>query len=163
MIHLFCGYCNKHPKLWDEHLQYIQHAYNRAKHSSTQTLPFEACLGNFPGSPLYFIFGKDVAIDGHGDIEKARSFIEQVQLVHQGFQQQLEKIQGKYRSRHKKHQVDHKFQGSDEVWLHISKERLQGERRNLKPIRYGPFKILEKIGQHLQVGFAFIYEHLCCY
>ena len=37
MIHLLRGYCNKHPKLWDEHFHYIQHAYNRAKHSSIQT------------------------------------------------------------------------------------------------------------------------------
>jgi hypothetical protein len=22
------GYCNKHPKLWDEHIPYVQHAYN---------------------------------------------------------------------------------------------------------------------------------------
>jgi hypothetical protein len=28
MVHLLRGYCNKHPKLWDEHLHYIQHAYN---------------------------------------------------------------------------------------------------------------------------------------
>jgi len=25
VIHLLHGYCNKHPKLWDEHLHYIQH------------------------------------------------------------------------------------------------------------------------------------------
>jgi hypothetical protein len=34
----------------------------------------------------------------------------------------------------------------DQVWLYINKERLQGEGKKLKPIRYGPFKILEKIG-----------------
>ena len=32
------------------------------------------------------------------------------------------------------------------MWLHISKERMQGEGKKLKPIRYGPFEILEKIG-----------------
>ena len=26
VIHLLRGYCSKHPKLWDEHLCYIQHA-----------------------------------------------------------------------------------------------------------------------------------------
>ena len=35
MIQLLRGYCSKHPKLWDEHLFYMQHAYNSAKHSST--------------------------------------------------------------------------------------------------------------------------------
>ena len=38
VIHILRGYCSKHPKLWDEQLHYIQHAYNRAKHSATQTL-----------------------------------------------------------------------------------------------------------------------------
>ena len=50
--HIFRGYCSKHPMLWDEQLHYIQHAYNRAKHSSTQTSPFEVCFGYFPKSPL---------------------------------------------------------------------------------------------------------------
>jgi hypothetical protein len=28
VVHLLCAYCSKNPKLWDEHLHYIQHAYN---------------------------------------------------------------------------------------------------------------------------------------
>ena len=35
VVHLLRGYCNKHPNLWDEQIQYVQHAYNRAMHSST--------------------------------------------------------------------------------------------------------------------------------
>ena len=82
VIHILRGYCGKHPKLWDEQLHYIQHAYNRAKHSSTNTTPFEACIGYLPRSPLDFIFEKYVAIYGHSDIDKARNFIEKIQLVH---------------------------------------------------------------------------------
>ena len=44
VIHLLRGYCSKKLKLWDEHFHYIQRAYNWAKHSSTQTSAFEACL-----------------------------------------------------------------------------------------------------------------------
>ena len=47
-IHILKGYCNKHPKFWDEQLRYIQHAYIWAKHSSTNTLPFEACFCYLP-------------------------------------------------------------------------------------------------------------------
>jgi hypothetical protein len=148
VVHLLRGYCSKHPKLWDEHLHYIQHAYNRAKHSSTQTSPFEACFGYLPKSPLDFIFGKDIAIDGQYDIDRAEKFIEQIQLIHQMVQEQLEKSQAKYKTRHDKHRVDHSFQVGDEVWLYISKERLKGEGKKLKPIRYGPFKVLEKIGNN---------------
>jgi hypothetical protein len=87
----------KHPKFWDEHLHYFQHAYNRDKRSLTQTPPFEVCFGYFPKSPLDFIFGKDVAIDGHSDVDKAKKFIEKVHFVHQTVQEQLEKSQAKYK------------------------------------------------------------------
>jgi hypothetical protein len=46
------------------------------------------------------------------------------------------------------HRVDHQFKVGDQVWLYINKERLQGEGKKLKPIRYGPFKILDKIGSN---------------
>jgi len=46
------------------------------------------------------------------------------------------------------HRVYHQFKARDQVWLSISKDRLQGEGKKLKPIRYGPFKILEKIGSN---------------
>ena len=28
VVHLLCGYCNKHPKLQDDQIQYVQHAQN---------------------------------------------------------------------------------------------------------------------------------------
>jgi hypothetical protein len=58
----------------------------------------------------------------------------------------LEKSRAQYKARHDKHRVDHQFQVGDRVWLHINKERLKGEGKKLKPIRYGPFTILEKSG-----------------
>ena len=109
VIHLLRGYCSKHSKLWDEQLHSIQHAYNREKCSSTNTSPFEACFGYFPRSPLEFLFEKYVAIYGHSDIDKARKFIEKIQLVHHIVQEQLEKSQSNYKGRHAKHHVDHKF------------------------------------------------------
>jgi hypothetical protein len=42
----------------------------------------------------------------------------------------------------------HTFQFGDEIWLYISKEILKGEGEKLKPIRYGPFKIIDKIGNN---------------
>jgi hypothetical protein len=148
VVHILHGYCNKHPKLWDEHLHYIQHAYNQAKQSSTQASPFEACFGYLPKYPLDFIFGKEIVIDGQYDIDRAEKFIEQIQLVHRMVQEQLEKSQAKYKTRHDKHHVDHSFQVEDEFWLYIRKERHKGEGKKLKPIIYGPFKFLEKIGNN---------------
>ena len=44
--------------------------------------------------------------------------------------------------------MDHKIQEGDDVWLHIRKERMQGEGKYLKPIHYGPFKIINKVGNN---------------
>ena len=39
------------------------------------------------------------------------------------------------------------------VWLQISKERMQGEGKKLKPICYGPFKIIKQVGNNaFQLG-----------
>jgi hypothetical protein len=46
------------------------------------------------------------------------------------------------------HRVDHQLKVGDQVWLYYNNEILQGEGKKLKPIRYGPFKILDKIGSN---------------
>jgi len=63
-------------------------------------------------------------------------------------QEQLERSQAKYKARHDKHRIENSFQVGDHVWLYINKDRMQGEGKKLKPIRYGPYKILEKIGEN---------------
>ena len=68
---------------------------------------------------------KYIAIDGQYDIDRVEKFIEQIQSIHQMVQEQLEKSQAKYKTRHDKHRVDHSFQVGDEVWLYISKEKVK--------------------------------------
>jgi len=82
VIQLLRGYYSKHPKLWDEHLCYVQHAYNRPKHSSTHRSPFETCFCFIPRSPLDFVFHKDTMVDGHSVVDKEITFIEQIQEIH---------------------------------------------------------------------------------
>ena len=48
---------------------------------------------------LDFIFGKDIVIDGHYDIDMENKFIEKSQLVRQMVQEQLGKSQAKYKTR----------------------------------------------------------------
>ena len=62
--------------------------------------------------------------------------------------EQLESIQSKYKERHDKHWIDHHFHIGDRVWIHINKDRFQGEGRKLRPIRYGPFTILDQVGNN---------------
>jgi hypothetical protein len=144
MVLLLQGYCSKHPKLWDAYMPYVQHAYNRALHSSTPSSPFETCFRYLPKVPLDLMYGKYADVNEEQIEDRARKFIQRIQQIHQVVMEQLEKSQAQYKARHEKHMVDHKFQVGDWVWFHINKERLKGEGKKLKPIRYGPFTILEK-------------------
>ena len=83
----------------------MQHAYNHAKYSSTQRSAFGTCFGFIPKFPLDFIFRKDIAVDGHSDVDKETKFIEQIQEIHQAVQEQLEISQAKYKARHDMHRV----------------------------------------------------------
>jgi hypothetical protein len=35
------------------------------------------------------------------------------------------------------------------IWLQLNKERLQGHNKKIKDLRYGPFEILEKVGDNV--------------
>jgi hypothetical protein len=113
MVLLLQGYCNKHPKLWNEHIAYVQHAYNRALHSSTQCSHFETCFGYLPKVPLDLMYGRDVDSNEEINEDRAHNFIQSIQKVHQAFKEQLAKIQAQYKSQHDKQKVDHQFQVRD--------------------------------------------------
>jgi hypothetical protein len=107
MVLLLRGYCNKHPKLWDEQIPYVQHAYNRALHSSTRSSSFETCFGSLPKVPLKLMYGRDVDANEERTEDRARKFIYRIQQVHQAVREQLEKSQVQYKAQHDKHRVDH--------------------------------------------------------
>ena len=75
VVRLLRDYCGKHRKLWDEHLPYVQHSYNRAVQSSTQHSPFETCFGYLPRDPFDMVFGREDGSSGRNDKDKAQQFI----------------------------------------------------------------------------------------
>lgn len=94
------------------------------------------------------MFGEYDKVAEHDGANKLVTFIQRIQQIHEVMQDQLEKSQAKYKMHHDRHQDDHHFQVGDQVWLCISKDRLKSEGKKLKPIRYVPFKIVEKIGNN---------------
>ncbi|KAF5184174.1 Transposon ty3-i gag-pol polyprotein [Thalictrum thalictroides] len=151
VVHLLRGFHSKHPKTWDESLPYLQFAFSRAIHSSTPKSPFEVCLGYLPQSPFDMAFSLgDKEQTGKEEEEqgKAHRFLERISKIHGEVETQLKKSQAKYKTRHDKHRVEYIFKEGDRVWLHLGKERLKGEGKKLKPIRYGLFNILKKIGDN---------------
>jgi hypothetical protein len=65
------GYYSKHPKLRDEHIPYVQHAYNQSLHSSTQCSPFKTRFGNFLKFSLDLMYGRNV--DSNEEINEDRA------------------------------------------------------------------------------------------
>jgi len=68
------------------------------------------------------------------ETDKANSFIEHIQHIPQQIHDILEKSNAEYKQRHDQHQVPHKFQVSEKVWLHLQKERLTKAYRKLRPL-----------------------------
>ncbi|KAI5350963.1 hypothetical protein L3X38_003854 [Prunus dulcis] len=79
---------------------------------------------------------------------RAQKVPERVRKVHTEVEAQLKHSQQRYKARHDKHRVPCNFKEGDLVWLHHGKERLTGEGKQLKTIRYGPFKIIKQIGDN---------------
>jgi len=75
---LLQGYCNRHPKSWNDQLPYVQPMYNQVMYSFTQDSPVETCLGYLPKIPLDFLYGKDSK-----ERNAARKFIQRIQQVNQ--------------------------------------------------------------------------------
>jgi hypothetical protein len=109
MVLFLQGYCNKHPKVWDEQIPYVQLAYNRALHSSTQCPPFETCFEYLPKVPLDLVYGRDVDSNEERNEDRACKFIQRIQHVHQAVREQLEKSHAQNKAQHDKHRVDHQF------------------------------------------------------
>jgi hypothetical protein len=152
IVHILHMYNSKHPRTWEESLPYVQHSYKRALHSSTDHSPFQVGLGFQPLGPI------DVALplataqtDSSPDqsvVEKSTRFIEWIQHIRQHVEEILQKSNAKYKQRHEKHRVPHRFQVGDKVWLDLKKEHLTGPHQKLRPLRYGPYTITKAVGSN---------------
>ena len=150
MVHMLRGYNSRHPKTWDESLPYLQFAFNRSIHSSSGRSPFETCYGYLPPSPFDMVFSSGDSVEGKegSERQKAQKFLEKIASIHATVEATLKKSQARYKAKHDKHRVACNFGVGDMVWLKLGKEHLKGEGKKLKPLRYGPFRILEQIGDN---------------
>ncbi|GJX96113.1 transposon ty3-G gag-pol polyprotein [Tanacetum coccineum] len=151
VVHLLRGYNSKHPKTWDESVHFLQFAINHSIRSSTGKSPSEVCLGFLPQTLFDLEFTTDSMLapsNEVGEAGKAQRFINNIRKLHHEVEKQLRRSQQKYKECHDRHRVKGNFQEGDLVWLHLGKERLKGEGKKLKSIRYGPFRILKKVGEN---------------
>ena len=60
----------------------------------------------------------------------------------------LQWANAKVKAQHDKHHIPHYFQVGDQFWIHLKKYQFIGPYKNLNPLCYGPYIVLEKIGEN---------------
>jgi hypothetical protein len=83
-----------------------------------------------------------------GDALKVEKIVENIRQIHFQVQETLNKSQEKYKARHDHHRTEKTFRVGGRVWSLLNKERLEGLGKNIKALRYGPFEVLEKVGDN---------------
>ena len=100
LVQLLRGYNQKHLKIWDEKLIYIQHSYNKVVHTSIGKSAFETCFGYFPPSPLDFVYGQQEGVreDTSGEALKDGNFFDKIKHIHLQAQETLKMSQERYKA-----------------------------------------------------------------
>jgi hypothetical protein len=132
-------------KNWEDCLPFIEFAYNRSVHSTTDFSPFEIVYGFNPLTPLDLLplpVDEKTSLDGQ---KKA----EMVKKLHESVRQHIEKKNEQYATKANKGRRQVIFEPSDWVWVHIRKEIFPARRRSkLHPRGDGPFQVLTRINNN---------------
>jgi hypothetical protein len=149
LVHSLHTYFVKN-KQWDTYLHIIQHSYNRASHSSTGYSPFEVCLGFQPLAPseMPLMLSSEGSIHQQKEKISAQQYIQRIAHHHAQVTEALQASQARAKARHDKHITPLVFQPRDKVWLQLDKQRFKGQHHKLHPLRYGPYTVLERIGDN---------------
>jgi hypothetical protein len=133
---LLCTIIQKNLKNWEDCLSFIEFAYNRSVHSTTDFSPFEIVYGFNPLTPLELLplpVHERTSLDGQ---KKA----EMVKKLHESVWQHIEKKNEQYATKANKGRRQVIFEPGDWVWVHMRKERFLAHRRSkLHPRGDGPF------------------------
>jgi hypothetical protein len=132
-------------KNWEDCLPFIEFAYNRSVHSTTDFSPFEIVYGFNPLTPLDLLplpVDEKTSLDGQ---KKA----EMVKKLHESVRQHIEKKNEQYSTKANKGRRQVISEPGDWVWVHMRKERFSARRRSkLHPRGDGPFQVLARINNN---------------
>ena len=132
-------------KNWEDCLPFVEFAYNRSVHSTTDHSPFEIVYGFNPLTPLDLL---PIPISEKTNLDGARK-AETVKKLHERIHEQIEKRNKDYAYRANKGRRRVIFEPGDWVWVHMRKERSPEKRRSkLQPRGDGPFQVIERINDN---------------
>jgi hypothetical protein len=131
------------PKQWPKWLAWAEYWYNTNYHASLKTTPFEALYGRPP----------PILVKGDANlsaVEEVNRLTAERNAMLKELQEQLLKAQDSMRAQANKHRREVEYNEGDMVYLKIQPYKLRklAKRLNqkLSPRYYGPFEILQKIG-----------------
>ncbi|MCO5584257.1 hypothetical protein L7F22_038181 [Adiantum nelumboides] len=120
---------------WEEYLPLVEFAYNKAPHSVTGIIPFQAANGHTPLVPTNFDLQHKVAL--------TYQLVQQMQNILVQVRDKLVHVQQKYQKHANKHRRHAEFNEGDLVTSHRYKT-VKSVFPKLRPRFYGPFKIIKK-------------------
>jgi hypothetical protein len=132
----------KNIKMWEECLPHFEFAYNHSLHSTTKMCPFEIVYGLLPRAPIDLMplpSSEKLNFD-------AKQRAELMLKMQETIEENIERMNAKYKISGEKGRKQLDFEPGDLVWLHLRKERFPDLRKSkLMPRAEGPLKIIERL------------------
>ena len=141
------SYINWEQDDWASLLPLAEFAYNSAEQASTKKAPFEVVYGSLPRSDMVTAEEALKYTAAKGTSLEAEELTERLRNTRAEVCQALAKAQ-EYQKRH--YDLSHRdieFAVGQKVWLHVKNITVQRPSRKLDWQRYGPFRIIERIGK----------------
>ena len=149
LVHSLRSHFTKN-KQWDAYLHIVQHSYNHAMQSAHGFSPFEVCFGYqlSTHANLPLILAPTGSARQQQEQVSAQNFLHKLAERQQQVTKALQSTQARAKACHDKQRIAIEFNPREQVWLLLDKQRFKGQHHKLHPLRYGPYLILERIGEN---------------